>query len=257
MLSAKFAILWAAMCYSGNWSLAKTTLSSNMILSSTSSVFTLLMGKLITNHNVSAVKVVGVMASVVGSVIIALHDSSPVSSVRRSSLLGDLVALLSAVLYSFYTIALAKCIGKDYRRFSFLSFFGWMGQYGLWLGLPLIVAMQFTGLHTIPMLSYLVSMVMLLNGLVSMVSDFLLAKAVLLTTPLIATVGLSTSIPVAMTFDAIFNGLFPTSIYLIGSVCILFGFILVNVEQLTMKRRCQPILDTSSSDDVSEAIHGA
>lgn len=188
LLSAKFVVLWAAMCYTSNLSLAKTTLSSNMMLSSTSSVFTLFIGKLINHHGVSIAKIIGVMATVIGTVIVALHDSSQLSSLGHSSLLGDLVALLSAILCSLYSVTLTKCIGDNYRDVSFLSFFGWMGQYGLWLGMPLIAIMHFTRLNVLPDLNGPVLIAMLLNGCISMVSDFLWVKSILMTTPLIATV---------------------------------------------------------------------
>lgn len=61
-----------------------------------------------------------------------------------------------------------------------------------------------------------------------MVADYLWARAVVLTTPTIATVGLSLTIPLAFLSDAFFHGIFPAPLSAFGAACVVAGFVLVN-----------------------------
>lgn len=63
----------------------------------------------------------------------------------------------------------------------------------------------------------------------NVLSDFLWARAILLTSPTVATVGLSMTIPLAMLSDLVFKGLAPTWQVLLGSVLVTVGFVGVNV----------------------------
>jgi hypothetical protein len=64
------------------------------------------------------------------------------------------------------------------------------------------------------------------------IADYIWARAVLLTSPTTATVGLSLTIPLAIVtdlFSGMANGSKVTWISILGGLCVLIGFILVNV----------------------------
>ena len=58
-------------------------------------------------------------------------------------------------------------------------------------------------------------------------SQLLWARSVLLTSPLVATCGLSLTIPVAMVADLVLRSQAFGIVYLIGSGCVVVGFVLV------------------------------
>jgi len=60
-------------------------------------------------------------------------------------------------------------------------------------------------------------------------SQLLWARSVLLTSPLVATCGLSLTIPVAMVADLVLRGQAFGAVYLAGSICVVGGFVLVAV----------------------------
>jgi solute carrier family 35, member F5 len=71
----------------------------------------------------------------------------------------------------------------------------------------------------------------LLNGLIgTALSDYLWLLSVLLTSPVVATLGLSLTIPVSMVCDFIIHGTNFDFVYILGSVLVLIGFIVVNTD---------------------------
>jgi solute carrier family 35 protein F5 len=68
-----------------------------------------------------------------------------------------------------------------------------------------------------------------LNGLAGTVlSDYLWLFSILLLSPVISTVGLSLSIPVAMIADMLIKGATFPPLYILGSVLVAIGFVIVN-----------------------------
>ena len=63
----------------------------------------------------------------------------------------------------------------------------------------------------------------------NVLSDYLWARAVVLTTPTIATVGLSLTIPLAFLSDAIFNHIAPSVLSGFGALLVVAGFVFVNI----------------------------
>lgn len=71
--------------------------------------------------------------------------------------------------------------------------------------------------------------IMICNGLVdNVLSDYLWAKAVLYTTPTVATVGLSITIPMALLTDFWLHGTIPSLFAVIGSLLVIVGFCVIN-----------------------------
>jgi hypothetical protein len=71
---------------------------------------------------------------------------------------------------------------------------------------------------------------MVLNGLCnSVLSDYLWARAIVLTSPTVATIGVSITIPLAMISDFIIHGRAPTATSGFGAFLVVVGFVLVNI----------------------------
>lgn len=107
--------------------------------------------------------------------------------------------------------------------------FGFLGLFNLVLFWPGFFLLHATGIETFhaPPLNVLVALTV--NGFFgSVISDFLWARSVLLTSPLIATMGLSLTIPLAMGVDVVLHGHVFSALYLLGSGSVISGFVLVN-----------------------------
>ena len=65
--------------------------------------------------------------------------------------------------------------------------------------------------------------------LITFVSDYVWILAMLMTSPLIVTMGLSLSIPFALLGDFLFKGQVKDLYYWLGAILVLIGFSIVNV----------------------------
>lgn len=83
---------------------------------------------------------------------------------------------------------------------------------------------------------------MILNGLCNTVlSDYLWARAVILTSPTVATIGVSITIPLALVSDFLIHNVLPTLLSGLGASFVIIGFILVNITkemELDIRKYC-------------------
>lgn len=70
------------------------------------------------------------------------------------------------------------------------------------------------------------------NSLASFVSDIAWAFAMLLTTPLVVTVGLSLTIPMSLIGEMIQYGQYSSFMYWIGAVVVFMSFVFINNESM-------------------------
>lgn len=119
-------------------------------------IWTLLLGALIKVERFSFNKLLGVLASLIGVVLISSVDLSGDSDKNRGSFphkslvqiaIGDGLALSSAILYGLYSISLKKRIGNGDRVNMFL-FFGFIGAWSVVLLWPGFFVLHLTGAET-------------------------------------------------------------------------------------------------------------
>lgn len=151
-----------------------TTVASSTILTSTSSkmappschssthadvaigVWTLIFGSLLSVEKFTVKKLIGVLASLAGIILISSIDMTGNQDKNRGSFphkshkeiaIGDVLAFTSAVMYGIYTTLMKKRIG-DESRVDIPLFFGFVGLFNFITLLPGFFVLHFTGIET-------------------------------------------------------------------------------------------------------------
>ena len=184
-------------------------------------------------------KLIGVLASLLGIVLISSVDLSGSNDKNRGSFphksqgqiaVGDALAFASAILYGVYTTLMKKRMGNEYRV-DMLLFFGLVGLFNVITLLPGFLVLHYTGVETFELPpTRRVLTIVLVNSATSLISDFCWAYAMLLTSPLVVTVGLSLTIPLSLIGQIILNGQRSSAIYWIGAGIVFLSFVFINHE---------------------------
>ncbi|EDR15641.1 uncharacterized protein LACBIDRAFT_181179 [Laccaria bicolor S238N-H82] len=238
-LALVFCLLWFVANWTVNASLDYTSVASATVLSSTSGFFTLGIGRLFRVEKLTIIKVAAVFTSFTGVVLVSLSDSKssqqPSGPASRSSLhqvthrlphpiLGDTLALISALFYALYVILLKVRI-KSESRVDMQLFFGFVGLFSVVMCWPVGLVLHLTGGETfeLPRGGKVLTGV-LINMAITLSSDYLYVLAMLKTTPLVVTVGLSLTIPLAVLGDFI-RGKDTHAQVIFGAALVLISFI--------------------------------
>ncbi|KAJ4863849.1 eamA-like transporter family domain-containing protein [Trichoderma breve] len=239
VLSLEFCMLWFLANYFASACLEYTSVASVTILTSTSSVWTLVFGSMFGVETFSLRKLVGVVASLTGIILISMVDLSGKSDENRGSFphktpgqiaLGDAMAFLSAVVYGIYVTVMKRRVG-DEDKVNMQLFFGLVGVFNLALLWPLFFILHWTGLEPfeLPPTSQIWTII-IVNAIASFVSDISWALAMLLTTPLVVTVGLSLTIPLSLIGEMVQYQQYSSGVYWVGAAVVFVSFVFVNHE---------------------------
>ncbi|KAK0383520.1 hypothetical protein NLU13_9431 [Sarocladium strictum] len=239
MLSLEFMVLWVLANYFSAACLEHTSVASVTILTSTSSMWTLIFGALTGVESFTVRKLMGVLASLTGVVLISLVDLSGQSDENRGSFpykstaqiaLGDTMAFVSAMVYGIYVTVMKKRVGNE-DRVDMRLFFGLVGTFTLVLLWPVFIILHLTEVETfeLPPTGH-VWTILIANALASFVSDISWAFAMLLTTPLVVTVGLSLTIPLSLVGEILQYGQYSSILYWIGALIVFISFAFISHE---------------------------
>ncbi|KAJ3868761.1 hypothetical protein EV359DRAFT_31665 [Lentinula novae-zelandiae] len=248
-----FCFIWFAANWTLNASLNYTSVASATILSSTSGFFTLGLGRIFHIETLTLAKIGAVSTSFVGVLLVALSDSSQTSSESENLVstsisirhaLGDSLAVFSAVFYAFYVILLKVRIRSE-SRIDMKMFFGFVGLFNIILCWPIGVILHVTGVERFELPSSEKAVgALLVNMAITWSSDYLYVLAMLKTTPLVVTIGLSLTIPLAVLGDFFLSN--PVRLpVLAGALLVLISFVVVGVDDANAEQQQQDLVDAS------------
>ncbi|KAJ5160015.1 uncharacterized protein N7482_007019 [Penicillium canariense] len=250
-LSMEFCLLWFVANYFAMACLEYTTVGSTTILTSTSGVWTLVFGVMIGVEKFTLRKFLGVVASLIGIILISRVDLSKPDTgdptgadgsdgsfphkTPTEIAIGDAMAAFSSIMYGVYTIVMKKQVG-DESRVNMPLFFGLVGLFNLILLWPGFFILHWTGVEPFELPSTnRVWTIILVNALSSIVSDIAWAYAMLLTTPLVVTVGLSLTIPLSLVGQMFLQSQYASPVYWLGAAIVFLSFLVVNHESKTQE----------------------
>ncbi|KAG5926923.1 hypothetical protein E4U42_002799 [Claviceps africana] len=239
VLSLEFSMLWFLANYFASACLEYTSVASVTILTSTSSAWTLIFCALFRVESFSVRKLVGVAASLVGIVLISTVDLSGESDENRGSFphktpaqiaVGDSMAFFSAIMYGLYVTVMKSRVGNE-DKVDMRLFFGLVGVFNLLLLWPLFFILHWTNIEPFELPTKgTVLTIIIVNSVASFVSDICWAFAMLLTTPLVVTVGLSLTIPLSLVGEMVQYGQYSSFVYWIGAAVVFVSFVFINNE---------------------------
>ena len=284
-MAVKIAPLWFVSNYFYNLSLAYTTITSSTVLSSTGSVFTFIFSLTCGDERFTRWKLLGVMMAFGGSVLTSLHDASNAmgddgtDALYKYQLWGDAAGLVSAVGYGGYTVLVRVLCPADENRMSMQLFLGYIGLINMVLLSPFLMRTLATmndagdqGANQdqnqdqanpdsdgVQQLTMVIFLCLVVKGLFdNVLSDYLWARSIILTSATVATVGLGLTIPLALLSDFFImqrDDIFSFG-SIIGAIFVLTGFIFVNIGEGTgSDESIAGASDTSRSQELDESDH--
>ena len=250
-IACYLAPLWFIANFLYYVSLSMTSVTSSTIMATTGSLFTFAFSLCFASEKFKLSKFLGVLSCFLGSVIVGISDtksSNPLdhdengtsdipnkcgawiepSEVPVRSMLGDFVGLMGAAGYGAYTVLLRCKVPSD-DQISMQLLFGYVGLVNVCAISPILLLLWGGGALDLGGLGWTVFGMLVLNGMFNdVLSDYLWARSVVLTSPTVATVGLGLTIPFAFMSDLVVNSITPSLLEVFGALMVIAGFLLVN-----------------------------
>lgn len=154
-LSLEFCLLWFAANYLVKACLEYTSVASFTVLTSTSSIWTLLFGAIFGIERFSVKKLIGVLASLIGIILISSVDLTGDNDDNRGKFphkspqqiaIGNAMAFVSAVLYGLYAVVIKSRINNE-GHVNLPLFFGTTGLFNLICLWPGFLILHYTGVE--------------------------------------------------------------------------------------------------------------
>ena len=196
-------LVWFIAQLTYNVSLQHIAVSTSSSISALSSFFSYLFSIfLLRGYKLEIFPILGIVASIVGIQLLVKTDSDspPMNTTPPPpAISGIILAIISCALYGLFGVLL--------KRFTKISdsvifVFGQLGLVALILGIPLLVIANILEIEIFAFPSISCFLAISINALFgSVLSDVLLAKAIMCLSPMIVSVGLTFTIPVSLLIE--------------------------------------------------------
>lgn len=228
-LALIFCLLWFFANYTYQMALAETEAGIVNVLSSTSSLFILVLASVFpstSGDKFTLSKLVAVLFSLTGIILVSFSDMW-IESTKLP--LGVGLSLISAFLYACYLVFLRRHVDHE-DKLDIPLFFGFVGLFNLLLLWPLFFILHYMQYEIFELPTKHQLMFLLLNGFFgTVVSEVLWLWGCFLTSSLIATVAISLTIPMTMLADVILKKISYPYLFYAGTVPMIFSFLGVTV----------------------------
>jgi len=227
-LSFIFCMFWFAANYFYNLGLVTTSVASSTVLSNTSAIFVFLIELLILREGFSVIKMIFVLVSFSGVLIITLSDRGS-SSTEDHSYIGDIFSLVSSFCYGLYATYLkVKVPPEQEAYFKFSYFLGFVGLTNMVVLLPLFPIFHYAGIEPFSFPNKKALLFLAINAFFgTFLSDYCWARSVVLLGSLITTLGMSLNMPISMVVSSLFEHMHFHPLYYVGTVCIFSAFVVI------------------------------
>lgn len=199
-LSATIGLLWLCAQWIFNLSLLYTSVATNTVLSSTSSVFTFIFSLIICRDPFRWCSFSAALFSFVGCMVVSFQSpKTTANNAVTNSVFGDWLTLMSAALFSLQSVMLRKLAPREFD----LSFFmGMNGLLAIGLSPGVLYAAHYWGLEHFSPPSWNTLLALTVNAVLgSTCANYLYTSALLMLSPLVTTVCMSLSIPLSALTD--------------------------------------------------------
>lgn len=227
-VAATFSLLWFLGNYSYQAALSHTEAGLVNVLSSSSSLFTLVLAACLpsgSSDRFTLTKFIAVIFSIVGVVMVSLSDLK----VEESIPVGAGWALAGSMCYAAYLVLLKRKVDHE-DKMSIPMFFGFVGLINTLVMWPAFFVLHATKLEVFTWPTQQQWQFIALNGIIGTVlSEFLWLWGCFLTSSLIATLAMSLTIPLSMLADVAVKHISYPVLFYVGSVPMFLSFFAVTL----------------------------
>jgi Permeases of the drug/metabolite transporter (DMT) superfamily len=243
-----------------------TSASNETVLGSLTSVFTLFISAVLKLDKFTMKKALCVAVSIFGVFMVNTSESTKENNSGnkfqpKNPTLGNALALCAALLYTSYLLVMKiRCGGA--KTTNERQLFGLVGVFTIILGIPVLFLADYFGIEEFefPPPSNRILFLILINGVFSVISDFSTIMAMLLTSPLVTSLSLSSAIPITICIDFIiiyFTEDDPTSnsksfLYFLGIASILLSVVLINVNITSENEFIEEVIEEALEEAIRE-----
>lgn len=209
------------------YGLSLTTITSSLILNNTWIIFVFILSLLVMNEKFSYMKLLATILSVSGIVLVALHKEDDTQAEMNT--VGNLLVLVSAILWSFYLVYLNKWITPEIQeKVSFANILGFIGLMSMLTFWPMILIWHHTGIESFELPTGRPLLYIIINIVFGVyVYDYWWGKASILLSPLVVNCWDILVIPMSIIGEGELLGTeYPLTFYL-GTTLIVSGFIIM------------------------------
>lgn len=263
VLSLQIAFIYYLYNVLGMLSLRFTSASNQTVLGSTTAIFTLFIGVLLKIDKFTTKKLLCVIISMAGVILINVSQSPPTDDHNKyqpkNPKLGNTLALAAAFCYALYLIIMKVKCGTGTKTTNERRLFGYVGLVTALFGVPVLFLVHILDIEKFefPPPNNTILVMVLVNSVFSYISDFVTILAMLLTSPLITSLALTSAIPISVFIDFVIMYVTNTKslssnvyMYGFGIFSILMSVILINVNIFNENEYIEEIIEGALEDAI-------